>query len=196
MKVVLCVKKTKPYLVDERKVRYHNFVLGDNSVLKSNEKDLVLNGKIVAECDFEVEEIEHYIHYEPELDVGIVVYPEFECDAYRTKTLGHFELLKESCLKDYSLPNITVSNELDDYLKGKNGYAIHIKNLNVFDKSRELKQYFLTKITRGLTYGFYNTPEIENERTIVISVTSQEACNILNHKQDILIRRNVLKEMK
>ena len=30
----------------------------------------------------------------------------------------------------------------------------------------------------------------------ILSVTPQEACNILNHKQDILIRKNVLKEMK
>ena len=183
MKVVLCVKKAKPYLVDERKVRYHNFVLGDNSVLKSNEKDLVLNGKIVAECDFEVEEITDDRLARAISDELFFV----ERD----------NLLKGSCL---------TGEEIKKYLNFYNwkfekedkvvGYAIHIKNLNVFDKSRELKQYFLTKITRGLTYGFYNTPEIENERTIVISVTSQEACNILNHKQDILIRRNVLKEMK
>ena len=31
------------------------------------------------------------------------------------------------------------------YLKGKNGYAIHIKNLTIFDKPRELNEFYNSK---------------------------------------------------
>ena len=137
MKLLLyCTKQPHKLYATDKGYVITDFELGD--YYKNKEK---LNGKIVAECDFEVEEIKHYIHYEPEVDVGVCVLPEFECSAYCTETLDHFKLLEKSCLKDYSLPNITVANELDDYLKGKNGYAIHINNLNIFNKSRELYEY-------------------------------------------------------
>lgn len=49
-----------------------------------------------------------------------------------TDTLEEKELLKESCLSQ---------EELDDYLQAKNGYAIHITKLEIFDKPKEISEF-------------------------------------------------------
>ena len=196
MKLIFYCPNVKPYLVDERKIRSHNFVLGDSSVLTSNEKDLVLNGKIIAECDFKVEEIEHYIHYEPEVDVGIAVLPSFECEAYHTNTTGHFELLKQSCLTE---------DKLFSYLKGNNGYAIHIKNLHIFNDPRELDDYEYTRRVKGkpiLRAVLFEAPKdmkkiiANGTDAILIRVHPEELCRILNGEQTIIIKKRILREMK
>ena len=43
------------------------------------------------------------------------------------------ELLKKSCLTE---------KELDNYLKGKKGYAWHIDNLVVFEKPKEISEFY------------------------------------------------------
>ena len=56
-------------------------------------------------------------------------------DCYNTfieRFYSYSDLLKESCLK---------SNELHNYLKGQTGYAIHISQLEIFDKPKELKHF-------------------------------------------------------
>lgn len=176
-KLLLYCTKAKPYLVQGFAKPMHtldainpfnfNWILVNKGF--SNDR---LNNKIVAECDFEVEEIE-------------TLHNSF-MTLMQTETLTEDNILKSACL---------TFDELDSYLKKKCGYAIHIKNLHIFDKPRELSNYLLTKVTRGLTYGFYNTSEIENERVIVITVSPQEACRILNKEQDIIVRKVVLKKM-
>lgn len=106
-------------------------------------KECCHNGEVVARfwCD-KVEEIHCGIHYEPEVDIGIAVLPEFTCEEYSTETLGHFDLLRKACLADYTLPYLSHDNELNHYLKSKIGYAIHISKLETFDKSKELKEFF------------------------------------------------------
>ena len=47
-------------------------------------------------------------------------------------TRNQTELLEKSCLAE---------KELDDYLKGKKGYAWHIDKLVPFDKPKELKEF-------------------------------------------------------
>lgn len=142
MKALLYCNKNKPYLVYGCVNRYTMETGYDLTYSKQITKNLyTYNGFIAAECDINIEEIKHYIHYEPEVDIGVCVLPEFTCDAYGTDTLGHFELLEKACLKDYSLPNVSVENELHDNLKGKNGYAIHLNDLHIFDKPRELSEF-------------------------------------------------------
>ena len=51
---------------------------------------------------------------------------------FGTHLLGEPVLLKESCLS---------YNELNDYLKGKNGYAIYITKLEIFDKPKEISEF-------------------------------------------------------
>lgn len=180
-KLLLYCTKAKPYLVDERKMRYHNFVLGDSSVLKSNEKDLVLNGKIVAECDFEVEE-----HKETTND--------WLCMSLREKIV--FGNLCEKANID--------ELECYKYADGKPLYAIHIKNLHIFDKPRELydclvypkiePKYYgcehLSKAPQNMMYA-----ELDDIKYILISIRPQWMCLILNRIKDVEVRKVVLKEM-
>lgn len=148
------------------------FTLGK---IKSNND---LNGKIVAECDFEVEEI-------IKLDKCISYY----C---RKTTL----LEEKSCL---------TRGQLYSYLKNKNGYAIHIKNLHIFDELKELSEYkrkdefmggkqvfwhTIKKAPQNMMYAYDN-----GEKKILISIQPQWLCKILNGEKTIEVRKKVLKEM-
>lgn len=48
-------------------------------------------------------------------------------------TYNQDDLLKKSCLTE---------KELDIYLQGKNGKAIHITNLEIFDKPKEISEFY------------------------------------------------------
>lgn len=88
-----------------------------------------LNGKVVAEFEASAE----IISLEEQGDDDFGCNPWF----WETDTLTENELLERSCLTEM---------ELEDYLqgwfKGKNGTAIHIHNLKVFDKPKELKEFY------------------------------------------------------
>lgn len=78
----------------------------------------------------------------------------FECDKvgnFSKEIFGTYEepftynqddLLKKSCLTE---------KELDDYLLGGNGYAIHITKLEIFDKPKEIGEF--NKIFCGFGSG-------------------------------------------
>ena len=51
---------------------------------------------------------------------------------YQTETLYQEDILGKSCLLAF---------ELDDYLQGKTGTAIHINDLEIFDKPKELSEF-------------------------------------------------------
>lgn len=145
-----------------------------------------LNGKIVAECDFEVEEISvtYADYYHEEL-------------AYNTNTLSFDELLEKSCLDN---------QQLDNYLYGDNGYAIHIKNLHIFNEPKELSDYYhnasklekapqnmmmVQELTESdLWKGAYLVRDY-----VLISIRPEWLCKILNGEKTIEVRRKVLKEM-
>ena len=132
--LLCCTKNKRGYLhFDKREDTPKNrkyYLSPDSSPFDTYEPGNYLNGKIFAECDYKVEEIKHYIHHEPEVDVGVGILPAEDMDAYCTKSLDYFQLNKMSC------------SILDDILNNKNGYAIHIKNLNTFDNARPLNYYW------------------------------------------------------
>ena len=79
----------------------------------------VCNGKVVARFNATAEEIttrqdrfKEFVFYETSLDME--------------------DLLKQSCL-DY--------DELDNYLQGEKGTAIHINDLEIFNKPKEISEY-------------------------------------------------------
>ena len=171
-----------------------------------------LNGKIVAECDFEVE------------DLRIVDDDPLGAYWYETKTLSENEVLEKSCLTD---------DELYEYLGEDNeGYAIHIKNLHIFDEPKELSKYYTKKknnveknedlfmdgilytpiksAPQNMMYAQEIVPfkeehlirgvlqEFRGNRVneyILISIQPQWLCKILNGEKTIEIRKKVLKEM-
>ena len=83
-----------------------------------------LNGKVVARfwCD-KVEEIKR-------------IYPSWDTKifAWETETLAEGEIENKACLS---------SKELRNYLAFKeNGYAIHITKLEIFDKPKEISEFY------------------------------------------------------
>ena len=167
-----------------------------------------LNGKIAAECDFEVEEI--FQEFENETDRTGLFW-------YRTNNLIEKELLERSGL------TITELNEYlepleQKYVYGKgwqikpNGYAIHIKNLHIFDKPKELNEYMSGKFEEGDYRDLYElekapqnmqyvstwySDEISmwGDTYILISIKPEWLCKILNGEKTIEVRKKVLKEM-
>ena len=159
----------------------------------------VCNGKIVAECDFEVEEITNC-----GTSFMIMKYDDLQ-DNYRYTN----EIARGSCL-DY--------NDLKRYLGANNGYAIHIKNLHIFDKPRELNDYYkfdgiyndinnwktIEKAPQNMMYaydliselGFSGTYNRHFEKNILISIQPQWLCKILNGEKTIEVRKKVLNNMK
>jgi len=197
LKALLYCTKAKPYLKSHSEYEYNE----KGAIPETRKRVFTLwqdkcdyyNGKIVIECDFEVEEIycdttdngvrKDYHYY---LENGDVFYME--------SGMTDFDLLR--------------------YLRYKNGgenvgYAIHIKNLHVFDKPRWLDEvYYKSVYSWGITYeiGYhrmYKAPQnmryVYNkdgkEKKIIIPVSSQEMCRIANREQTVLVRKKVLKEM-
>lgn len=187
MKCLIYVTKSKPWLFFDKSINYYS--------LSNKKVDNDLNGKIVAEFDGEVEEIE-YKHIKERDDIGILRNETWY--EYRGLNIGHYdcELSKKSCLS---------LNEIFDYLDNKNGYAIHIKNLNVFDKPRELDYYYkfinvdgkadainLKRAPQNMCYAY----DIHGNKYVVISVHPEWACKILNGEKTIEVRKQVLNCMK
>lgn len=180
MKALFYTTKQPPYLVKRH-------ILTDMPpvylTVKENVEDK-LNGKIVAECDFEVEKI------------NVID------GAFTTHTLNEKELLNKSCL---------TFHQMFDYFANtfNYGYAIHIKNLKIFDIPRDLDDYFTRPKKMNTLNGYsyvsssidkapqnmmYCVDENENEY-ILISVRSNWMCKIANKEKTIEVRKSVLKEM-
>ena len=188
MKLLLYCTKAKPYLyktddtmIEKMNGDYHTQL--NEAVLTEN-----LNGKIVAECDFEVE----YLRIVDDDPLGAYW--------YETKTLSENEVLEKSCL---------TGDELFDYLGEDNeGYAIHIKNLHVFNEPRDLEdyedewEYPLERAPQNMRRCYstlYSNIEadmpIRTDSYILISIRPEWLCKILNRKKTIEVRKKVLKEM-
>ena len=205
-KLLLYCVKAKPYLeykqIPRTLMEFDNSFEGYRCSYKRTEDDenFQLNGKIVAECDFEVE------------DLRIVDDDPLGSYWYETKTLSENEVLEKSCL---------TSDELYEYLGDYNeGYAIHIKNLHIFDEPREITDLVLLnqyrKDLKGQQYnrvkvapqnmclvdycvevfGKYDcTNHLLDSPYILISIRPEWLCKILNGEKTIEVRKKVLKEM-
>ena len=165
-----------------------------------------LNGHVVAVCDIEVEEINR---------LPIPFNHETYIIDFSTNSIDDMEvLIKLSCLS---------YDQMDRYLnsqKGFSGYAIHIKNLKVFDEPftieklyqpidnnfckgcREYKtcEYAKSKdkpckkvllyAPQNMCYVWYNS-----EKYALISIQPQWLVKILNGEKTIEVRKKVLREM-
>lgn len=185
IKLLLYATKSKPYLFSHFKTKFFT----NKKEIYANSKALSLNGKIVAECDFEVEKIR--------ADWGSNHIGNIEIDDrydyYVNSLKDEYELCKKSCL---------TMEELDDYLKGKNGKAIFIKNLNIFDKPRELNEYSKRigndfQVLGNAPQNMMKCCEIKYmvEDCILISIRPEYLVRILNKEKTIEVRKKVLKEM-
>ena len=177
-KLLLYCTKSKKQLV-----KWEKYMYGEN---RKNDKFNSLNGKIVAECDYEVEEIQ------ANWKVKDCLYH------YETNNMEEKELLNKSCL---------ASIQINDYLDKKNGYAIHIKNLKIYDEPKELNEYYKTynnsKTWQRVNKAPQNMMEVDYINIdkniflsyILISIRSRWLCKILNGEKTIEVRKKVLKKM-
>lgn len=173
MKLLLYCTKANSYLYGmysgfESKYGYH--LTNDKKVFEQHN---VLNGKIVAECDFEVEEIS--------IEKCLVA------ENYTTNTMDMNKLLKCSCLTEHELINYEPK------------YAIHIKNLHIFDEPKELYDYStdfpIYPIVKAPQNMMYCYGENIGDKYILISIRPEWLCKILNGEKTIEVRKKVLKEM-
>ncbi len=223
MKLLLYCTKAKPYLWNNKVIKKYMEEQGieEPSYITSNDLGTgfacdLLNGKIVGECDYEVEEIVSTMR------TTLNYVGDFN---FKTETLSADELYKKSSLN---------FDETRDYLSetSSDGYAIHIENLHIFDKSKELSEYY-TRINdkdrmsdfKGIDVIFpsvmidewlyetvsckklekapqnmqkivvFNKETNKYEYAILISIQSQWMCKILNGEKTIEVRKKVLKEM-
>lgn len=159
-----------------------------NAILELYEDGKYINGYIVAECEIETEEIKIFdkVNWKKEWE----------------------NKLKESCLTINQLENYLSSN---DY----KGYALHIKNLKIFDEPKELKYYRGDNSKNCIDYGWWSTYDEmytpiqkapqnmmrcfdknnHNEMKVLISIRPEWLCKILNGEKTIEIRKKVLKGM-
>jgi len=180
MKLLLYCVKAKPYLFNQNIYEFYESKYITSTHKFHEKQDYLLNGKIVAECDFEVENI--YVNN------NVIM---------GTETLNSYDLVVKSKVEIEQMRN---------YLKGNNGYAIHIKNLHIFDKPIDIRNYYniaprtmqdcmnqrtLVKAPQNMC----NAYDVYKNHYIVISIQPQWLCKILNKEKTIEIRKKVLKEM-
>lgn len=190
--LLYCTKKT-PYLVKD------DYTFKNKTIYYTHYKEpgswgLTFNGKILAECEVETEEIR------------LSAYSDYEDKIYLfdTPTLTNDELTEKSWL---------CNDKLDEYLINEKGYALHISNLFIFENPVELSDY---NVDNSADYGSFGWAFEDNERItplkkapqnmmrvydkfdneyILISVRSEWLCKILNGDKTIEVRKKVLKEM-
>lgn len=136
-----------------------------------------LNGKIVAECECEVEEIINY------------------GSCFRVGDLAHTnEVARESCL---------YFEDMHNYLGTNNGYALHLTNIKAFEKPLELGE--VDKFEKGERFSAYipltKSPQnmmwvwLNGEMYCLISIRPEWICKIANGEKTIEVRRKILKGM-
>lgn len=192
-KLLLYCTKAKPYLNCDFGKDNHEEYSGDWNIYLANKQDEcsnIVNGKIVAECDFEVEEITNC-----GTSFMIMKYDDLQ-ESYNYTN----KIARDSCLN---------YNDLRRYLGTNNGYAIHIKNLHIFDKPRKLSDFnkiiettygeepdvTLTRAPQNMMRCCYEKKPKEWKTGVLISIRPEWLCKILNGEKTIEVRRKVLKEM-
>lgn len=170
MKLLLYCTKSNPNL---NKLYGKNwFYFGEKLI----DLDVRLNGKIVAQCDCEkIERI--FINFVPK---DLEELNKLQSIIYMT---NNKELLEKSCLS---------VDQIDDYLNGKIGYALHLCNLEVFDNPKKLIDFGVKTAPQNMRKCF----DDKGNEYILISVHPEHLVNILKGKKKIEVRKKILKNME
>ena len=148
---LMYVTKAKPYLLDRRVVsngEYEAITLremhDENSTVNITPKSgCVLNGKVVARFKAKAEEIKYrFVRHS---------FDEYATVTFVTETLSQRKLLMQSCLPYFDLRTyLGIENERD----GKSvGTALHIEDLEIFDKPKTLADYGLKRAPESWCYA-------------------------------------------
>lgn len=155
----------------------------------------LLNGKIAGECDYEIEEI-FYNNIREDFGTNTIIKQE--------------ELFEKSCTDYCSLYEYLNIDDDNDNI----GYAIHIKNLKIFNEPRELKDFCRAESIDGHSpcwhckrfgSGCYscNIKAPQNmkyvydvaEKKILIPIHPDLLCQILNGDCSVIVKKRILKGM-
>jgi hypothetical protein len=195
MRVLIYCTKAKPYLCQW----YGEYGLVNDYTYKELVEDgsTPLNGKVVA--SFELNKYSFMEYFDDDFVVdGAYDYNQlFQDNVHPSKMC---------------LTNI----QLEAYGKGKNLYAWHIDNLQVFDEPVELRELYIednkcdtiigmtidfrsmyvfgkpvTKAPQSYQYVYY-----KGEKCLLLSVKSEHLVKILNGEKTIEIRKSVPKEVR
>lgn len=191
MKLLLYCPNVKPYLLCEPYIDKNKpcrLLRKDmDKTIYNCVKEQAVNGKIVAECNFKVEVVDTVRSWCSTEDYE---------EVYETGTLCYDELLRKSGMNN---------QELDDYLYGEIGYAVHIKDIKIFENPKELSDYEYTRRVKGeptLRAVLFEAPRgmkkiiAGGTDAILLPIRPEELYRILNGEQTIIIKKRVLKEMK
>lgn len=199
-KLVLCCNNGNSYLKKTRhldKSDEEQFYFTD----KTNELEIpTLNGMVLAECDCIVGDI----HVGCREKAPSICYL-----SNRFWTMDEEDILKRSGFTD---------KELDKYLSSNpknkcHGYMLKLENLNIFDKPKNINEYYsiediggmlftheLTKAPKRMCYVSINHWEYAvynpDDLRIFISLSPERMADVLNGKLDILIFKKVLKTLQ
>lgn len=126
---IYCTKDKKYTLERNTDEPYDFFTLKDKKhlVFKLDKNHCGYNGKVVARFNATAEEITKQDYYPREDLASATMWYEWQ-----TKSMLEDEILKRSCLK---------RSELNLYLNYKNGTVIHINDLEIFDKPKEISEF-------------------------------------------------------
>lgn len=175
------------YCTKDKNNRLYRYYGNKYDVLKDKQHtmpqpDFFMNGKIVAEseCD-KVEEIVYNGWWNCYADNDSIESNYFDNDL--------------ACLSVEKLKN---------YLGDKNGYALHLSNVKVFDRPKELRNYCKRlpngdfQVLGNAPQNMMNVCEIKYliEDYVLISIQPQHLVYILNGKKTIEVRRKIISPLK
>ena len=192
-----------------------------------------INEKIVAECEIEVEHFRcacvpyrttNNLGYERFIDNGVYKVKWSDNNATVANGRSVEEVLKDdgvvferytkyidTMLKNDDLQEMCLTpQQLLDYIKlGKDGYLLHIKNLQLIYEDKEKgyrdmsclssdKEDFkeITRAPQNMCHAYYGDGEtIPQEEFVLISIRPEWLLKILKGEKTIEVRKKVLKEM-
>lgn len=211
-KVLFYCTVGKPYLYKDVD---NKFKLSNKPVLNS------LNGKVVAECEVETEELncacvpyrnKNNLGYEHYIDNGVYKVNWSSKDSINDNLDGDGVVFErndkyiDTMLNNDDLSKMCLSpQQLYDYVGLENEfYALHIKNLKIFDNPQLLRTYCVYYLigTMPMVQRIQKAPQnmmrvydYKGNPYIVISIRSPWLCKIFNGEKEIEVRTKVMKEM-
>lgn len=229
VKCLIYCSKAKPYLSEEMidpPFIENKFCLNVRQDINHNR---VLNGKIVA--SFDCEKVEPFncccVPYRKENNLGYELF--IDNGVYKVEWKENINLRDEekrynnpenykddgvvferkdryinTMLKNDDLEKAKLSpQELLDYISlGKEGYAIHISNLEIFDKPLSFdkdyiyKDYKTNELIEKAPQNMCNVYDRFGNHYILISIKPEWVCKILNGEKTIEVRKKVIKALK
>ena len=215
VKLLLYCTKSNTYLYKPK--LYHNANIPQEIQLQ----DMILNGKIVAECDCEkVEKIscccvpyrnKNNLGYELFIDNGVynVEWNENNSNGDNPKYLKDDGVVFErsdryidSMFKNEDLQKMCLSpQELLDYLKlGNKGFAIYLSNLNIYDEPKELPEFYKESLLKErilkAPQNMCKAYDKNGNKYILVSIKPEWLCKILNGEKTIEVRKQIVNELK